>query len=124
MILVGISEIKRHDLAEPDEIPLVNRLVETVELFGLLDYLLGYLVAFYSLINRHSALNGASRRELYHEKGDKGDPEQCGNHQQKSFQDVVFHAEKNLEKMNYIHDPMKKSESQKCTSKVYIRLHH
>ena len=92
MVLVGISEIKRHDLAEPDEIPLVNGLVETVELFGLLDYLLGHLIAFYSLIKRHPALNGAPRRKLYHQESDKGDPEQCGNHQQKSFQDVVFHC--------------------------------
>ena len=54
MVLVGISEIKRYDLAEPDEIPLVNGLVETIELFGLFNYLLGYLIAFYSLINQTS----------------------------------------------------------------------
>lgn len=54
VVLVGVSEIKCHDLAEPYEIPLVNGLVETVELLGLLDYLLGYLVTFYSLIDRTS----------------------------------------------------------------------
>ena len=94
MVLVGIAEIKRYDLAEPDEVPLVNGLVETIELFGLFNYLFGYLIAFYSLINRHPALYRASRRELYHEKSDESDPEQCGNHQQKSFQDIVFHEEK------------------------------
>ena len=29
MVLVGISEIKRYDLAEPYEIPLVNGLIES-----------------------------------------------------------------------------------------------
>ena len=110
MVLVGISEIKRYDLAEPDEVPLVNGLVETIELFGLFNYLLGYLVAFYSLINRHPALYRAPRGKLYDKESDKGDPEQRGNHQQKSFQDVVFHWEKTSEKENYTHKRMEKSE--------------
>ena len=95
MVLVGIPEIKRRDLAEPDEVPLVNWLVETVELFGLFNYLLGYLIAFYSLINRHPAFYRAPRGKLYDQKGYKGDSEQGGKHKQKSFQDIVFHWEEN-----------------------------